>query len=396
MTQEKRSFPVGTSILSLLVILGLVPVIIRYLNGLGAASNLSDGRPWGFWISFDLYCGVALAAGGFTLAGWVYLFHREKYHAVVRPAVLTAFLGYTLVILALLVDLGQPWYIWHAIIYWNVHSPLFEVAVCVMTYTAVLALEFSPAVFEGLSKSNLPVIRHVNWHIPWRVIRAIQIPLVIVGVVLSTLHQSSLGSMLLLMPATLNALWYTPILPILFLISAIAVGPAMVIFESTLSTRIFGHQLDLDILSGLSKTIPYILGLYLLLKLVDLMAVGELGLLFTAYPLNLLWWAEIIIGVILPIILFSMPSVRQSRSRIFWCAVLVVIGLILNRFNVSMLALGIRPGYSYFPHWMEVAISVGLVADALLVIWLAHRFLPMVSHGEAAGEKELKQAVSRA
>ena len=396
MTQEKRSFPVGTSILSLLVILGLVPVIIRYLNGLGAASNLSDGRPWGFWISFDLYCGVALAAGGFTLAGWVYLFHREKYHAVVRPAVLTAFLGYTLVILALLVDLGQPWYIWHAIIYWNIHSPLFEVAVCVMTYTAVLALEFSPAVFEGLSKSNLPVIRHVNWHIPWRVIRAIQIPLVIVGVVLSTLHQSSLGSMLLLMPATLNALWYTPILPILFLISAIAVGPAMVIFESTLSTRIFGHQLDLDILSGLSKTIPYILGLYLLLKLIDLMAVGELGLLFTAYPQNLLWWAEIIIGVILPIILFSMPSVRQSRSQIFWCAVLVVIGLIFNRFNVSLLALGMRPGYSYFPHWMEVAISVGLVADALLVIWLAHRFLPMVSHGEAAGEKEPEQAVSRA
>ncbi|MBA7643313.1 putative Ni/Fe-hydrogenase 2 b-type cytochrome subunit [subsurface metagenome] len=396
MMQEKRSFPVGTSILSLLVLLGLVPVIIRYLNGLGAASNLSDGRPWGFWISFDLYCGVALAAGGFTLAGWVYLFHREKYHAVVRPAVLTAFLGYTLVILALLVDLGQPWYIWHAIIYWNVHSPLFEVAVCVMTYTAVLALEFSPAVFEGLSKSNLPAIRRVNWHIPWRVIRAIQIPLVIVGVVLSTLHQSSLGSMLLLMPATLNALWYTPILPILFLISAIAVGPAMVIFESTLSTRIFGHQLDLDILSGLSKAIPYILGLYLLLKLIDLMAVGELGLLFTAYPQNLLWWAEIIIGVILPIILFSMPSVRQSRSRIFWCAVLVVIGLIFNRFNVSMLALGMRPGYSYFPHWMEVAISVGLVADALLVIWLAHRFLPMVSHEEAAGEKDLKQAVSRA
>jgi len=396
MTQEKRSFPVGTSILSLLVILGLVPVIIRYLNGLGAASNLSDGRPWGFWISFDLYCGVALAAGGFTLAGWVYLFHREKYHAVVRPAVLTAFLGYTLVILALLVDLGQPWYIWHAILYWNVHSPLFEVGMCVMTYTAVLALEFSPAVFEGLSKSNLPVIRRVDWHIPWRVIRAIQIPLVIVGVVLSTLHQSSLGSMLLMMPATLNALWYTPILPILFLISAIAVGPAMVIFESTLSTRIFGHQLDLDILSGLSKAIPYILGLYLLLKLIDLMAVGELGLLFTAYPQNLLWWAEIIIGVILPIILFSMPSVRQSRSKIFWCAVLVIIGLIFNRFNASMLALGMRPGYSYFPHWMEVAISVGLVADALLVIWLAHRFLPMVSHEEAPGEKEPEQAVSRA
>jgi Ni/Fe-hydrogenase subunit HybB-like protein len=369
MIQQKRAFPLGISVLTILVILGLIPMIIRYINGLGAVSNLSDGRPWGFWISFDLYCGVALAAGGFTLAGWVYLFNREKYHAVARPAVLTAFLGYTLVILALLVDLGQPWYIWHAIIYWNIHSPLFEVAICV--------------IFEGLSKSNLPVIRRFNWHIPLGVIRAIQIPLVIAGVVLSTLHQSSLGSMLLMMPETLHPLWYTPILPILFLNSAIAVGPAMVIFETTLSSKAFGHKLPLDVLSGLGRAIPYILGIYLLLKLMDLTARGGIGLIFTAYPQNLLWWGEIIIGVILPIILFSMPSVRQSRNGVFWSSVLVVLGLIFNRFNVSMLALAMRPGFTYFPHWMEIAISAALIADALLVIWLAYRFLPMTHHEEA-------------
>jgi Ni/Fe-hydrogenase subunit HybB-like protein len=385
MIQQKRTFPLGISVLTILVILGLIPMIIRYINGLGAVSNLSDGRPWGFWISFDLYCGVALAAGGFTLAGWVYLFNREKYHAVARPAVLTAFLGYTLVILALLVDLGQPWYIWHAIIYWNIHSPLFEVAICVMTYTVVLALEFSPAVFEGLSKSNLPVIRRFNWHIPLRVIRAIQIPLVIAGVVLSTLHQSSLGSMLLMMPETLHPLWYTPILPILFLNSAIAVGPAMVIFETTLSSRAFGHKLPMDILNGLGRAIPYILGIYLLLKLMDLTARGGIGLIFTAYPQNLLWWGEIIIGVILPIILFSITSVRQSREGVFWSAVLVVLGLIFNRFNVSMLALAMRPNFTYFPHWMEIAISAALIADAMLVIWLAYRFLPM-THPEEASE----------
>lgn len=385
MIQERRTFPSGLAVLSILVILGLIPMIIRFVNGLGAVSNLSDGRPWGFWISFDLYCGVALAAGGFTLAGWVYLFNREKYHAVARPAVLTAFLGYTLVILALLVDLGQPWYIWHAIIYWNIHSPLFEVAICVMTYTVVLALEFSPAVFEGLSKSSLPVIRRFNWHIPLHVIRAIQIPLVIAGVVLSTLHQSSLGSMLLMMPETLHPLWYTPILPILFLSSAIAVGPAMVIFETTLSSKAFGHKLPMDILSGLGRAIPYILGVYLLVKLIDLMATGEIGLILTAYPQNLLWWGEIIIGVILPLILFSMPSVRQSRRGVFWSAVLVVIGLVFNRFNVSLLALAMRPGFTYFPHWMEIAISVSLVADALLVIWLAYRLLPMTHSEEVVG-----------
>lgn len=393
MMQEKRSFPIGTFVLSLLVVIGLAVMIIRYLYGLGAMSNLSDGRAWGLWISFDLYCGVALAAGGFTLAGAVYIFKLKKYQPVVRPAVLTAFLGYTLVILALLVDLGQPWYIWHAIINWNIHSPLFEVAICVMTYTVVLALEFSPAVFEGLSKSHLPVIRSINWHIPLGVIRAIQIPLVIAGVVLSTLHQSSLGSMLLMMPETLHALWYTPILPILFLVSAVAVGPAMVIFESTLSTRIFGHKLDVSVLGGLARVIPYILGLYLVLKVIDLMAVGELVMIFTAYPENLLWWAEIIIGVILPIIFFSFNSVRQSRSAVFWCAVLVIIGLIFNRFNVSMLALDMRPGTVYFPHWMEFAISVGLVADAMLVIWLAYRFLPIAQYDERAGNEEPKRAV---
>ena len=380
--QQKQTFSSGITALSVLVILGLIPMIIRFVNGLGAVSNLSDGRPWGFWISFDLYCGVALAAGGFTMAGWVYIFNREKYHAVARPAVLTAFLGYTLVILALLVDLGQPWYIWHAMIYWNIHSPLFEVALCVMTYTMVLALEFSPAVFEALSKSSLPIIRHFNWHMPLRLVRAIQIPLVITGVVLSTLHQSSLGSMLLMMPETLHPLWYTPILPILFLNSAIAVGPAMVIFETTLSSKAFGHKLPLNILSGIGKGIPCILGLYLVLKLADLIVAGEIGLIFTAYPQNLLWWGEMIIGVILPMILFSISRVRQSRNGVFWSALLVIIGLVINRFNVSMLALAIRPGFTYSPHWMEVAISAALVADALLVIWLAYRLLPM-NHDEA-------------
>lgn len=369
MRERKHTFSTGTVILSILVVLGLSVVVFRFINGLGAISNLSDGRAWGLWISFDLYCGVALAAGGFTLAGAVYIFNLKKYRPIVRPAVLTAFLGYTLVILALLVDLGQPWYIWHIIINWNIHSPLFEVGMCVMFYTAVLALEFSPAVFERF-----------RWRVPLKIVRTIQIPLVIAGVVLSTLHQSSLGSMLLMMPETLHALWYTPVLPILFLTSAIAVGPAMVIFESTLSTRIFGHQLDEGVLSGLARAIPYILGIYLVLKMVDLTTAGELGLIFTATPQNLLWWGEIIIGVVLPIILFSMPDIRKNRNAVFWTSVLVVIGLMFNRFNVSILAMEIRPGYTYFPHWMEFAVSIGLVADALLVVWLAHKFLPITGH----------------
>jgi Ni/Fe-hydrogenase subunit HybB-like protein len=192
--------------------------------------------------------------------------------------------------------------------------------------------------------------------------------------------------MLLMMPETLHPLWYTPIMPILFLTSAIAVGPSMVIFETTLSSRAFGHKLPMDIISGLGRAIPYILGIYLLLKLVDLTSTGELDLIFTAYPTNLLWWGEITVGVIAPIVLLSMPTVRQSRNGVFFSAMLVVFGLMFNRFNVSMFALAMRPGFTYFPHWMEVAISAALVADAMLVIWLAYRLLPIAQEHEALPE----------
>jgi Ni/Fe-hydrogenase subunit HybB-like protein len=369
MVAKKRSFPISISILGLLVVVGLAVAGYRYANGIGAISNLSDGRGW------DLYCGVALASGGFTLAAIVYIFNIKKYYPIVRSAILTAFLGYLMVIFALLVDLGQPWRIWYPIVlHRNLHSPLLEVGWCVTFYTVVLALEFSPMVFERF-----------NLEAPMRIIRSIQIPLVITGIVLSTLHQSSLGSMLLLMRETMNPLWYTPILPILFFFSAVAVGLAMTIVESSLSGRAFGHEVSLDILSGLGKAIPYVLGLFLLLRLGDLLLARELNLLFDVTPLKLLFLVEVIGGAILPMVLFSMESVRQSRTKLFWSAMLVVGGLVLHRFNVSLLALSPRPGTTYFPHWMEIAITVGIVSAGVLAFTLANRYLP-VTHHEPAPE----------
>jgi Ni/Fe-hydrogenase subunit HybB-like protein len=239
-------------------------------------------------------------------------------------------------------------------------------------YTTVLALEFSPMVFERF-----------NLEVPLRFIRSIQIPLVIIGIVLSTLHQSSLGSMLLLMRETMNPLWYTPILPVLFFFSAVAVGLAMTIVESSFSSRAFGHEVSLDILAGLGKAIPYVLGLFLLLRLEDLLLARELDLLLDVTPLNLLFLLEVIGGVILPAILFSMESVRKSRSRLFWSAMLVVGGVVLNRFNVSLLALSPRPGTTYFPHWMELAVTVGIVSAGVLAFTLANRYLPVTHHEEA-------------
>jgi Ni/Fe-hydrogenase subunit HybB-like protein len=351
------------------MIIGLVSAIVRYANGLGAISNLSDGRAWGLWISFDLYCGVALAAGGFTLAATVYIFRRKTYYPVVRGAILTAFLGYLMVIAALLVDLGQPWRIWHMIIYWNPHSPLFEVGVCVLLYTLVLALEFSPSVFKRF-----------DMRVSLRLIRAIQIPLVIAGIVLSTLHQSSLGSVLLMMPDKIHPLWFTPILPGLFFLSAVAVGPAMVIFESYLGSKAFGHQLNPEITAGLGRVLAVLLAMYLIVKLADLLIGGEFGLVFSSGLFSALFLIEVLGGVVAPMILFALPAVRASKRALFWSAVLVVLGLILNRFNVSLIALKGRPGVSYFPHPLEFAISIAIVATGVLAYVLATRYLPIMQY----------------
>jgi Ni/Fe-hydrogenase subunit HybB-like protein len=349
--------------------IGLLAAVVRYARGIGAISSLSDGRPWGLWVSLDLFCGVALAAGGFTMAAAVYILNLKKYRPIVRPAILTAFLGYLMVILALLVDLGQPWRIWHIAIFWNLHSPLFEVGWCVLLYTVVLALEFSPSVFERL-----------RMQAPLRLIRRIQIPLVATGVVLSVLHQSSLGSTLLLMPDKIHPLWFTPILPVQFLLSAIAAGLAMVVIESSLVR----HPVSPAILAGLGRALPWILGLYLVVSLGDLLVAGELGRVFTSGPYSGLFLLEIAGGVIAPLVLFSRPAVRRNPRALFWSALLVVFGLVLNRFNATLVSVAPRPGTVYFPHPMEFAISLGIISAGVLGYILANRHLQVLRPEQAA------------
>ena len=358
-------------ILGALTVLGIVVALIRYANGLGAISNLSDVYPWGLWISFDILCGVALAAGAFTIAATVYIFDLKAFRPLLRPAILTGFLGYLMVIVALLVDLGRPERIWHLIVYWNPHSVMFEVGWCVMLYTLVLALEFSPLVFERFGLKT-----------PLRVIHAMTFPLVIAGVVLSTLHQSSLGSLFLIMPEKLHPLWHTPLLPLFFFLSAVAVGLAMVIVESSISSRAFRRGLELDLLSRLAGAIPWVLGLYLILKLGDLAVVGELGLLFEGSLLSGLFWLELLGGVVLPLVLFALPAVRQSRTGLLVGALLVVAGVVLNRFDVSLVGLARPAGSGYFPHWMEFAITLGIVSAGVLAFGLVARHLPLFVEAE--------------
>jgi Ni/Fe-hydrogenase subunit HybB-like protein len=372
MTNEKRAFPrISTIILGILVIIGLTNAFIRFDRGLGAVTNLDDGRAWGLWISFDLYCGVALAAGGFVMAGAVYIFGLRKYYPVVRSAILTAFLGYLMVIIALLVDLGQPWRIWHMIIYWNPHSPLFEVGWCVLLYTVVLSLEFSPAVFERF-----------NMKTPLKWIRAIQIPLIIAGIVLSTLHQSSLGSVLLMMPDKIHPLWFSPILPVLFFLSAVTAGVAMTLFEVSFGSRVVGHIVDLEILRGLGRALVWLSAVYLAVRLGDLLVEGKLALMFAGGLYGLMFLLELSAGVLLPLILFALPAVRKSRKALAWSTLPVLAGLVFHRFNVSLIALISRAGTFYFPHLLEFVISISIVAAGILAYLLANRYLPVIRETE--------------
>jgi len=345
---------------------GLYATVLRFSRGLGASTNLSDQFPWGIWISFDVLCGVMLAAGGFTLTAAVHILNIKRLHSIVRPTVLTAFLGYVLVCIALMYDLGKPYNIWHPLIMRNPHSVMFEVAYCVMLYTTVLALEFSPIVLERF-----------NLQKPLKVVRAVLIPLVICGVILSTLHQSSLGTLYLIMPEKLHPFWYSPLLPVFFFISAIAVGLAMTIFESSMSAKHFGRELELPILQELGRVLAVVLAVYAILRFEDLMHRGVLNLTVRPGYEMYLFWLEMALSLILPLLLLSQRRIRMSPGGLYLAAVLVVLGFITNRMNVSITGMESSAGTHYFPRWTELAVTGAIIAMGFALFGLATKYLPI-------------------
>ena len=352
---------------------GAYVTYIRVTQGLGATTHLSDQFPWGLWIGFDILCGVGLAAGGFTLAAIVHIFNIKRFEPILRPSILTAFLGYVLVIVGLMYDLGRPFQIWHALIMWNPHSVMFEVAWCVMLYTTVLSLEFSPVVLEKFKLTKT-----------LRVVKRVMPPLIIVGVLLSTLHQSSLGSLYLIVPEKLYALWYTPYLPVFFYFSAIAAGCAMVIFESILSGRRFKKGLELPLLAEISRIAVLMLAVYLTMKAVDLVNRGAVPLLFVPRMETYLYWLEIAVGVAAPLAVFGIPRLRQSRNGLFLGSVLIILGFILNRMNISITGMEAWAGVSYFPSWMEITVTMAIVTAGFIIFTMAARYLPLFKHEHEA------------
>ena len=340
----------------------------RFFFGLSYVTNLNDTYPWGLWISFDVVCGVALAAGGFVMAGTAHVFNMKRFHPIVRPAILTAFLGYLLVVVGLLYDLGRWYNMPHVFYMINIHSPMIEVAWCVILYSTVLALEFSPVVFEKFK---------LEW--PLKIVRRITMPLVIAGMCLSTLHQSTLGTLFLIAPEKINPLWYSPLLPVFFFISAVAVGLGMTIVESNLSARFLGQELESDLLASLGKAASVVLLIYFLLKVYDLIARGATVYLTVPGLHSTLYWIEMSFGVIIPMLILLTKRGRENPRVLFATGWLMVGGVILNRFNTALLGWWnyTNGGPIYIPTAGEVTITLSLITLGVVAFALIGKFFPI-------------------
>jgi Ni/Fe-hydrogenase subunit HybB-like protein len=335
------------------------------LVGLGATTNLSKDFPWGIWISFDLAV-VALSGGAFTLAALVYVFQFEDLHVATRPTVLAGLLGYSAVMVILLFDLGRWDRFYNVFLHPNVSSALLEVSWCISAYSLILVYELSPVLLE---KSRW------KWLLP--TIKRFTEPIVIVGVTLSTMHQSSLGTMFVIMSPRLHALWSSMLLPVFFLVSSFASGISLVIAGATVSYWLFGRSLKTKTIAKLGWFLPWILGFYLVLKFGELVIANELDLLLESGVYSVLFWTEIIVGVIIPIFLFAFKRVRYSRVASMLGAFLIMGGVIMNRFDVTWFSMSPVSGEMYTPHWMEVAIVVGVAAGLIAVYSLVARYFPL-------------------
>ncbi|MDI6766145.1 MAG: Ni/Fe-hydrogenase cytochrome b subunit [Bacteroidota bacterium] len=379
---KHKFFTPGVIVLFVIAINGLVFLMGRFFFGLGAVTNLNNEYPWGLWIGVDVAAGVALAAGGFTTAALGHVMHREEYHTIVRPALLTAMLGYTFVAIGVFVDIGRWYCIWHPLIMWNGNSALFEVGICVVIYMTVLYIEFLPVVTERfIGKVNLPGLLSGLNKLVDKILRLLDHGLsktmfvfIIAGVVLSTLHQSSLGTLMVIAGPKMHPLWQTPVLPLLFLLSAVSVGFPMVIFESLIVSRSLKLKPEMHILSRLGSMIAPLLGIYLAFKIGDMFIRETFVYLSEFTTASVMFSIEIVLGVIIPLRMFLSPKVLKAPPLLFTASALVVFGVLLNRINNFIVAY--TPPYStesYFPSIGEISVTVGFIA----ILVLAYRFLVM-------------------
>lgn len=349
-------------VLGILVAAGVVAGIWRLAMGLGSTTALTDSVPWGIWIGLDFSL-IAFSGAAFTMAGLVYILRREEFRPALRPAVLTGLLGYMAVLVLLVLDLGRPDRFYHFIIFWNMHSPLFEICWCVLLYTTVLMIEVSPQILEKLGR--------VGWA---HRVHQIIVPVAIVAVTLSSLHQSTLGTLYLNMSHRLHPLWFTPLLPVLFFISAVMVGLSMGAISYRAAARVIGGRMDNRVFTGLARAAGWVALLYFVLKVGELALAGEMPALLTFDAISRRMWAELVL-VALPVVLLLAPQLKQNRRVLALGVVLLAAGVLLNRFNATLFAQLAPDSSAYAPHPAEWISTIGVIAAAMLAWLLGVRLL---------------------
>jgi len=388
MAHASGAQPIGGPLMTkpykwLLAFLGLWGIILiwRFAAGIGAVSGLTDGYPWGVWIAFDVVTGTALGCGGYAIAILAYILNKGQYHPVVRPAILTSALGYTMAALAIIIDVGRPWYIWAIPIGgkppeslgYNWNSALLEVALCVMAYVGVLWIELSPAFMEKWKDESSGFLKSFS-EFGLKVMDKLLIWIIALGLLLPTMHQSSLGTVMLLGGHKLHPLWHTGWIPLLFLISCVGMGYAVVVWESALSSRVFGRERETNMLASLAGTMIVVNVLYLLVRFGDIIISGKAALMFTDGFYSLLFWLETALFVV-PIFMFASKKARENFGVIFRGSLLMLLAGGLYRFDAYIVAYNPGSNWGYFPTLPELLITLGVIAlELALYIYIVKRY----------------------
>ena len=358
----------ATTVSAVLIAVMLAVLITRFIFGLGAVTNLNDGYPWGIWVVVDVVIGSAFACGGFSVAMLVYIFNKGQYHPIVRPALLASLFGYTLAGVGVIFDLGRWWNFWH--IFWpgyaNPNSVMFEVAVCISAYIVVMWLEFSPAFLEKWGK-----------HETKKKLNKVLFFLVALGTVLPMMHQSSLGTLLVVMGVQINPLWQTQFLPLIFLLSAIAIGYGVVLFESCIASSAYRRTIETHLLDPMAKIMLGVLACFLIVRFGDLLVRGALVEAFKPTFIALSFWVENLCFVA-PFLLVGSATARRNPAKLFLAGVAIMLGGIFLRINGFLIGYDTGPGWTYFPSVPELLVTIGMFAIEILGYIIITRRFPVL------------------
>lgn len=349
--------------------LGLFFLVVRFIFGLGAVTNMNDGYPWGIFIAYDVVVGTAFACGGYSMALLVYIFNRGEFHSAVRPALLASVFGYSLAAVSVFFDIGRWWQMYNIFLPGKAHinSVLFEVALCIALYVFVLWIEFTPSFLEALKAKGY-----------LKAFNRILVFFIALGVLLPTMHQSSLGTLMVIAGRKLSPLWHTPVLPVLFLTSAIAMGYGIVMFEAIVSAKNFGRRIENGMLAKLSGLLPPLLLVYVVLRVVDLIVRGEAFLVFAPVPSTLLFWIEMTFFA-MPIVLLWTKNRRMNMKNVFLAATSLLFAGAIYRFDAFLIAYRPSPGWHYFPSFAELSITLGLISIEIIAYIIVVKKLPVLS-----------------